>query len=374
MTLRLGMWCFLVAALAGLPAMANDTIAIGILIPDGAPTASAVMGARLGIEDNNTTGRFTHQTFSLDEEHLAAAADPAEATGRLAKRGSGLVVSLLDSAALLKAAPAEAILFNAAAEDESLRNQDCRANILHVLPDRGMLADALGQYLVKKRWTRWMLTFGSGPGDAAYAEAIRRAARRFGAKVVLERQWTFEADSKPENEVPTFTQGADYDVVVAADEAGAFGDLLSYRLWLPRPVAGTQGLVAKGWDAQAEDWGAQQLQNRFRKLAGRPMTPVDYAAWLAVRAVGEAAGRAGKAEPGALRAALLSPDFKVAGFKGRQLSFRDWDHQMRQPILLAAANGVIAVAPVDGFMHPTTDLDTLGTDSPETKCRMGAAK
>lgn len=373
MTLRLA-GCFLIAALAGLPAMADDTIAIGILIPDGTPAASAIMGARLGIEDNNTTGRFTHQTFSLDEEHLAAAADPAEAAGRLAKRGSRLVVSLLGPEALLKAASTDALLLNAAAEDGSLRNQDCRANILHVLPDRDMLADALAQYLVKKRWTRWMLAFGSDPGDAATAEAVRRAARRFGAKVVLERQWTFEADSKPENEVPTFTQGADYDVVVAADEADAFGDLLSYRLWLPRPVAGTQGLVAKGWDAQAEDWGAQQLQNRFRKLAGRPMTPVDYAAWLSVRAVGEAAGRAGKAEPGALRAALLSPDFKVAGFKGRQLSFRDWDHQMRQPILLAAANGVIAVAPVDGFMHPTTDLDTLGTDSPETKCRMGAAK
>ncbi|HIJ62616.1 MAG TPA: ABC transporter substrate-binding protein [Rhodospirillaceae bacterium] len=360
--------------LAGLPAAAGETIAIGILAPDDAPAAAAIMGARLAIEDNNTTGRFTGHSFSLDEERLPAAADPAEAAARLAKRGSGMVVSLLDAGRLLKAAASGAILFNAAADDESLRNQDCRANILHVAADRAMLADAMAQYLVKKRWSKWLLTFGSTPGDGAFAEALRRAAKRFGARIVDERPWTFAADSKPENEVAAFTQGVDYDVVVVADEAGAFGDLLSYRLWLPRPVAGTQGLVPKGWDAQAEDWGAVQLQNRFLKLAKRPMTATDYAAWLAVRAVGEAAGRAGKGDPAALRAALLSPDFKLAGFKGRQLSFRDWDHQLRQPILLAAANGVIAAAPVEGFLHPTTDLDTLGTDSPETKCRMGGTK
>lgn len=358
-----------------LPANAAETITVGVLAPaasaDTAIADEGLAGARLAVDDNNTTGRFTGQVFALQEERLAPGADPAEAARRLAANGSRIIVSLLDGADLLKAADTGLLLFNAAAADEALRNENCRANILHTLPDRAMIADGLAQYLLKKRWTKWLLVIGKGDGDAAFAEAIRRAARRFGGRIVAERSWTFDADSKPESEVPTFTQGPDYDVVVVADEDNAFGDLLSYRLWLPRPVVGTQGLVAKGWDGAAEDWGAVQLQNRFRRLAKRPMDSVDYAAWLAVRAVGEAATGTHSADPAVLRRALLDPAFSVAGFKGRQLSFRDWDGQLRQPILLAAANGLIATAPVEGFLHPVTEMDTLGTDRPETKCKMG---
>ena len=362
----------LLSASAVLQAAADDVITVGALSFDGgaAPADEGIMGARLAILDNNTTGRFTHQIFSLIEMKIAPDADPADAARRLQARGARFVISLLDAAGLDKAAASGVPLFNAAAPDERLRNEDCRPNVLHVLPDRDMLADGLAQYLIRKRWSKWLLLFGSGKADAAYAEAVRRAARRFGGHVVGERMWEFASDSKPENEIPVFTQGPDYDVVVVADEANAFGDLLSYRLWLPRPVVGTQGLVAKAWDAAAEDWGATQLQNRFLKLAKRPMTSIDYAAWLGVRAVGEAATRAKSADTEALRRALGAPDFSLAGFKGRQLSFRRWDGQLRQPIMLAAANGVISVSPQDGFMHPVTELDTLGVDKPETNCRM----
>jgi len=354
-----------------IPVMASGTLTIGLLA--GPEFDGGTLGARLGIEDNNTTGRFTGQTFALDEIHLAPGEDTAAAAQKLVSRSRPFAIALLDAPQLsLAASQSNLLLFNAAAPDEALRNEGCRANLLHTLPDRAMLADGLAQYLIKKRWNNWLLVSGTSPADAAFADAIRRSAKRFGAHIVASRSWSFDADSKPENEVPTFTQNADYDVVVVADEANDFGDLLSYRLWLPRPVVGTQGLVAKGWDASAEDWGAIQLQNRFRKLAGRAMTPVDYAAWLAVRALGEAATRGKTIEPQALRRALLDPQFTVAGFKGRQLSFRPWDGQMRQPIFLAAANGLIATAPVEGFLHPVTEMDTLGIDRPETKCQMGA--
>lgn len=356
----------LLRLLAG-PAAASEQVTIGLIAPDGGD--AGVAGARLAIEDNNTTGRFTGQSFSLDEVRLSVGGDAAEAVKQLQQRGHSPVVSLLPVEQLLAAAGTGALLFNAAAPDERLRGPDCRPNLLHTLPDRAMLADALGQYLLKKRWNRWLLIKGQTPEDEAFAAAVRRAAKRFGARIVDEKTWTFDRDSKPENEVSTFTQGSDYDVVVAADEDGAFGDLLSYRLWLPRPVVGTQGMAPTAWDSAAEAWGATQLQNRFQKLAHRPMTAVDYAAWLAVRAVAEAAQRVHSADPQALRKALLDPDFAIAGFKGRQLSFRAWDGQMRQPIFLAAANGVITMAPIEGFMHPSTDLDTLGTDQPESKCK-----
>ena len=98
------------------------------------------------------------------------------------------------------------------------------------------------------------------------------------------------------------------------------------------------------------------------------MRSVDYAAFAAVRAIGEAVTRTGSAEVKVLRDYLLSPDFELGAFKGRPLSFRNWNGQMRQPVPVVHANAVIAVPPMDGFLHPINELDTLGFDQPESRC------
>jgi ABC transporter substrate binding protein (PQQ-dependent alcohol dehydrogenase system) len=59
-----------------------------------------------------------------------------------------------------------------------------------------------------------------------------------------------------------------------------------------------------------------------------------------------------------------------AGYKGATLSFRSWDGQLRQPVLLADARALVSVSPQPGFLHQFSELDTLGIDKPETKCRM----
>jgi ABC transporter substrate binding protein (PQQ-dependent alcohol dehydrogenase system) len=171
-------------------------------------------------------------------------------------------------------------------------------------------------------------------------------------------------------EVARFTQGISYDVLVVADEEDEFGDELSYRTFDPRPVGGTQGLVPSAWARPHEQWGATQLQDRFLRQAKRWMTDRDYAAWMAVRAVGEAATRAHSTDPAAISAFLRSDRFELAAYKGARLSFRSWDGQLRQPILLADARSLVSVSPQPGFLHQYSELDTLGIDKPETKCRM----
>jgi ABC transporter substrate binding protein (PQQ-dependent alcohol dehydrogenase system) len=166
-----------------------------------------------------------------------------------------------------------------------------------------------------------------------------------------------------------FTRGVDYDFAIVADEAGAFGDYIPYRTWDPRPVAGTQGLVPTSWHATHESWGAAQLQNRFRRAAKRAMRPLDYQAWVAVRAVGEAMTRVGRMDPRQIGRFMLGPSFDLAAFKGVPLSFRPWDQQLRQPILLAQPTAIVAVLPEAGFLHQRTPRDTLGTDDPESVCR-----
>ena len=342
---------------------------------DEPPSDEGVAGANLALADNNSTGRFLKQRFELEAVTVPIDGDPAQALRDLAADGHRIVVLDLPGEApgTLARLPeaANLLLFNAGSTDDSLRNALCAPNLLHTMPDRAMLADALAQYLAVKRWTKWMLIVGTRPEDRLYAAAVKRAAKRFGAEVVEEKTWSEEHDARrtAQAEMPVFTQGKRHDVVIVADEIGDFGDYVQYRTWEPRPVAGTQGLVPTNWHRTHEAWGAAQLQSRFKAAAGRGMLPRDYAVWAAIRAVGEAATRTRSTDPTALAAHIRGPDFTLAAFKGVPLSFRNWDGQLRQPVLVAADRSLVSVSPQDGFLHPKTELDTLGHDQPETGCR-----
>jgi ABC transporter substrate binding protein (PQQ-dependent alcohol dehydrogenase system) len=242
-----------------------------------------------------------------------------------------------------------------------------------------MLADGLAQYLVWKQWKRWLLVVCSHAKDKLYADALRRAATRFGAKVVQER--TFEdtggarrTDSGVtliQRQMPMLTQQAPaYDVLVAADESEVFASYLPYRTWDPRPIAGSAGLVPTSWDSAHDQWGAVQLQNRFIKLNARHMTPLDMQAWTAARLIGEAASRTNSGDAKRLLDFIKGPDFSLAAFKGQPLTLRDWNLQLRQPILLADGRMIVSISPQEGFLHQVSELDTLGVDRPETKCKL----
>lgn len=343
------------------------------VIPE--PEDAGLQGATLAIADNNSTGRFLKHRYMLSvasEAELDATLDAARA---LHAEGLRLFVTNLPASALLQLAREfgpESLLFNAGAYDDALRSDACLSNVLHSLPNRGMLTDALAQFLSVRKQKRWFLITGPTPDDQAYAEALKRSAKRFGHTIVAEKQWTFDTDLRraAQQEVPLFTQARDYDVVVIADERGDFGEYIPHNTWLPRPVAGTQGLTPVGWHKTVETFGAAQLQKRFEAQAGRWMNSLDYAAWIAVRSVGAAVTTLKTAEMAEIRALSLSDRLPLDGFKGRKLSYRPWDGQLRQTIPLVHPRALVSNSPQDGFLHPLTDLDTLGFDQPETRCRL----
>jgi ABC transporter substrate binding protein (PQQ-dependent alcohol dehydrogenase system) len=354
-----------------------------ISLVEMAAANDGIAGAQLAIDDNNTTGKFLNQSFSVEDVRLKEQDDPAPAVTQLADRGISLFISDLPADMLLKAADAGRarglIFFNAGAIDDSLRQEDCRANVIHTAPSRAMLADGLAQYLVWKHWTRWLLVVGSHEKDKLYADALRSAAGKFGAKIIQEREFkdtggarrTDSGLAQIQSQIPLFTQSApDYDVLVAADESQVFADYLPYRTHDPRPVAGSAGLEPTSWDAALDQWGAIQLQDRFERKFSRHMTALDMQAWTAVRMIGEAVSRTSTADPKALLDYMKGPDFSLAAFKGRKLTVRDWDLQLRQPILLADGRTVVSVSPQEGFLHQFSELDTLGIDRPETKCQL----
>src|SRR5690348_13833413 len=332
---------------------------------DQPPQDEGVQGARLGIADNNTTGHFTGQSFTLAEAIVPEDGDIAAGLRELVEKGIRLVVTDLPAPKLLSVAgmpdAVKITFFDAGSADDRLRGEDCRGNILHLLPSRAMLADALVQYLVAKRWQDLLLVVGNSDGDREFAGDIRHAALKFQAHIIQEKPWTFVPGARRTDtghfaiqaEVARFTQGISYDVLVVVDEADEFGDYLSYRTFNPRPVAGTQGLVPSAWARAHEQWGATQLQDRFLHQAKRWMTDRDYAAWMAVRAIGEAATRSKSADPAAIAAFMRSDRFELAAYKGARLSFRSWDGQLRQPILLADARSLDRKSTRLNSSHPS---------------------
>ena len=349
-----------------------------IEIPD-----EGLAGANLGQEDNQTTGGFLGHDYQLTDVLVPEDGNLVEAAKEVLGSGQRLLIVDGPAEALLSIADLpeaeEAVIFNVSAEDNRLRTDDCRANLFHIIPSRAMKADALAQYLVWKRWRSWFLIHGTREIDLANKAAIERAAKKFGAKVVETRAYEYEATARRtdsghvqiQTQLPVFTQdAAEHEVIVVADESDVFGEYLPYRTWDPAPIAGTHGLRPTAWHRSHEQWGGTQMQGRFEDSAGRWMTEKDYAAWLAVRSIGEAVTRTSSADATLLREYLVGDQFEIAAFKGEGLTFRTWNQQMRQPVLLVAPRMLISVSPQDEFLHQRTPLDSMGFDLPESNCAL----
>ena len=345
-------------------------------------------GAEVGVGDNNTTGRFLHQNFALETIEVRTEQDPVAALNTLIGKGIRLVVTDRPAPDVLKLADASAphgvTIFNAGAPDDSIREENCRANLVHTAPSNAMLADALAQYLIWKRWPRWFLAYGEGPDDLLLADAYRRAAKVFGARIVADRQYKGKAGSREtdsglidlQKQLPVFTQNApEYDVLVCADQHSVFAGYLPYRTWDARPVAGSAGLMPTSWDPNSTEFGGKQMQDRFIAYAHRFMTALDMNAWVAVRMIGTAASYAQSLDPDKIMDYMRGPDFQLGAYRGLSLSIRSWNGQVRQAILLSdSGRTVVSMSPQPGFLHEVTVLDTLGTDKPETTCKLPAGQ
>ena len=354
---------------------------LALSVLDVSPRDEGVAGANVAIGDNNTTGRFLGQEFKLEVTEVKPDADVVVAFEEMAAKGDRYMLTDISARQLLSIADIArqkgVLLFNVGATDDLLREEECRANVFHTAPTRTMLADGLAQYLIWKQWRRWVLLYGSHEDDKLFADALRRAAERFGGEIVAEKLFEDTGTARRtdtgvvqiQRQMPVFTQNLpDHDVVLVADESEVFGTYVPFRTWVARPVAGTAGLVPSAWHPASEQWGGTQIQNRFAKANGRRMLSKDMAAWTAVRILGEAATRTQSDDSTKIAGYIRSDDFSIAAFRGQKLTFRKWNLQLRQPIFLGDARSVVSTSPQEGFLHQVSELDTLGIDQPETKC------
>jgi len=332
-------------------------------------------GAKTALRESRILGRALGLEFALLERTLEQGEDARAAIRSMIEEdavGFFLVdLSLEDTVAVAKMS-APAVFFNVRHFDDALRGELCSKTLFHTLPSRAMLTDALAQYLAKNKWRDVLILEGEEDADGVLSDAFQRSARKFGLDVVDVRPFSLGKDPRvrDQNNVRLLTAKAGYDVVFLADTVGEFGRYVPFSTQKPRPVVGSEGLGTSSWHWAWERHGAPQLNQRFDKIAGRRMQMTDYAAWAAVKAIIEALVRAESTDVGELAAFLRSDDFTADIYTGAPSSFRAWDNQLRQSVLLHTHNAVIARAPLEGFLHQTNTLDTLGADAPESVCRL----
>lgn len=341
-----------------------------------APGGRAQQAAQMALED----AEFALQSAGYSGARLTPVEAPdaaglTAALEALLKLGVKHVVLELPAAGVVQVTAAargrDVLLVNAAAPEDVLRAASCAPNLLHTLPSHAMQADALAQMLVSRKWNKPLVLYGPHPQDQLLRNAFARSAKRFGLKPVAERPFVLSNDprQREQGNVRLLTAGLEYDVVLVLDADGEFARDVPYRTVLPRPVLGASGLSAQAWSGWYERNGAPQLNHRFFKRSGRVMGSYDWAAWIATRALVEAATQDPKAGVVQQLKALKQGTLALDGYKGQGLSFRAWDGQLRQPLFLVQANGLAEVAPVEGFLHPRSTLDTLGFDVSETGCK-----
>ena len=344
---------------------------------------NGILGSRMGIKDNNTTGKFTNQNFELIEQNIMPNESAKEIFEKFRKdkyKFFILNVSKDDFNKILSSDLLEdALLINTSLKDNDLRNEKCNKQILHTAPSYRMLSDALTQFLKKKNWVKLLLISGVNERDKQFADSIKVSSKRFGLKIINEKVWDFNHDFRrtADLEVVKFTQGEKYEVLVLADEGNtfgdsgnSFGDYIPYRTWKPTIVVGGEVLKPTSWHFAHEQWGGNQMQSRFLKDSKRLMTNIDFNSWVGVRAIGEAITRTKSLDSKIVLDKIMDEKFNLAAYKGKPVSFRKWNGQLRQPILLVTPRALVSVSPQIGFVHPRTELDTLGIDEPDSKCKL----
>jgi ABC-type branched-subunit amino acid transport system substrate-binding protein len=354
------------ASLTPRAARAEDVFTVGVVLPADADKATELSrGAALGLDDANALATLFGKRLRLETEADRAVGQAGRALARagalavVGGAGPGGGESLLQVAA--EGTPA----LNVGAPDDRLRNEGCERRAFHVMPSVSMYTDALTQLLIEQRkLTRWAFMSDGSPRGAEIEAAARRSVARRGGTVAgdaaVAEVLLLAVDHRGVDAgvARAIAEGRRPDRIAGVGEAG---------LRLPAERA---GLWAVGWHYELERFSARELNGRFRRRWNAPMTETAWAAWAALKLVGEAVVRAGASDGDALVAFMESaPPFD--GHKGEALTFRRWDHQLRQPLYVAGprkreegGGPFAAVADVGA-----KNLDALGTAMADSRCR-----
>ncbi|MGY9011646.1 MAG: hypothetical protein ACKVLN_05495 [Rhodobacterales bacterium] len=342
----------------------------------------ALRGITVGLLENKVKLRAKQASIDFVEITTEDVEDSIGKITALVPDGAAVLLDLPDTemrAVIAGLAGREIALLNIRSTAMALREANCQRNLFHVIPSRRMYTDSIAQFLAVRNWRRVLLLVGTHENDLSQARAYEASFEKFQIKLADRRPFSLSNNPRDRdmNNLKLLTGDAKYDVIVIADEIGEYSRYVPYNTFLPRPVIGGSGLAARAWHWSWERYGAPQLNQRFDRRAknlisdnkNRHMNDVDWAAWAAVKLIATSLPAASPDRRVNLLKALRNPGLAVDIYKGSRGSIRGWNHQLRQPILIATQDAVIGKLPDMKFLHPYHYEDTLGIDAPQSVCR-----
>lgn len=334
-----------------------------------------IAGARLGLKDIKPFQRMAKVKFklmSLRIKNIDTAAN--DILNHI--NSNNIKIILLDlpvtklSNVVNKISNLNIAVINISSKNNELRSSNCNQNLFHTIPSERMLSDSLAQYLSDKKWRKVLMLTGPLEIDKAKSESFIESAKQFGLKIIDNRNFLLGNDprARDQNDLDFLTGSAKYDAVYISDTHKEFSYRVPFATHIPSAVIGSSGLTPRAWHWSYLRHGAPQVHGRFERMHQRRMTEEDWAAWIAMRAIAEALVRFKDNENFSFHNSFVSENFKLDGSKGPVLSFRKWNRQLRQPIMLSTDNWVTSIAPLESFVHRENNLDTIGIDSKTSKC------
>ena len=297
------------------------------------------------------------------------------------KRDSILLLDLPDPIIkeIIYKIPNNLLLINARSNDNDFRKDLCKENFFHVIPSNKMYTDAIAQYLIEKNWKKVLVIHGPNEKDLAKYNSFFLSSRKFNLDIIETRKFTLSKNPKDrkKNNYKLISTGDKFNVIVIFDDFGEFSRKLPYSTLKPHLIFGDSGLSPKAWHWSWERNGGPQLNKRFKRdnfeikgeTKDRNMNDNDWAAWASVKLIVEAL-KVKNSKKIVFLDSFLDKNLSIDIYKGKTGSFRLWNNQLRQPILMTTHNAVIMKMPSEKFMHKKILEDTLGFDKNESNCNI----
>jgi ABC transporter substrate binding protein (PQQ-dependent alcohol dehydrogenase system) len=364
----------------------------------------AIMGAQLGVEEANVTAGMFGTRVELIIEDATTADNMRSLTRKLAAQEhvSAIIAALDDSATAELSTLSQqvrVVCLNTCARGGELRGEKCQRLTFHVEPDLAIHTHALGQWLVQNNRKRWQYVVS----EQLFGQKVYQRANRFlqqqggadlGRSVITSGQSDFKdllthlADSDAEA-VMVALRGEELRNFLEQYKATEVKILLAgvpldmIALWQATP-ASLQSVWVTSWYHGLERFSARELNRRFSRRFEKSAESFAWANWAAVKLVVEGVLRSGTTDASALVNYFEgAPPFD--GHKGKALTFRAWNHQLRHPLYVLKAREdkpenardllqLIAELPPPAAPGRSVVevLDTLGEPQSESLCRLAA--
>lgn len=386
-------------------ALAAEEVTIGTLVGPGEAGQYAVQAAQLAVEEANYIAAAFGKVVRLVPEVAISPDDAEKKATKLIRQGqAGAILGGGDDAmtlAIQKVSARERIIYlNTMSRSEALRGTQCHRLTFHVEASLAMYADAIGQWLIRKaKKTRWGFLTPDSKGGAEMERLTKRALRRYkgttiARKVVPARTQDYRAalsalaKGGPDvimlnlagpSLLTALAQIADLDLKVEVAGPG----MEAVEFWQADPAKLT-GVWPALWFHAFRKYSGRELNKRMNKAFGRPAESHAWASYMATKAVWEGVLKGGRADTASL-VSFFEKGRGVDAHKGVALSFRPWDHQLRQPLLVLRSTvpakdasrwdifKLVGEVPLRGTPGESRAaiLDTLGLSKAESMCHLG---